>query len=51
MLRLKSLLIALIATATIVIAAKSSDQLQIGVKYRPDECPMKTRNGDKLSMQ
>jgi hypothetical protein len=32
-------------------ASKSSEQLQIGVKYKPDDCPLKTRNGDKLSMQ
>lgn len=36
---------------TIVVAAGTKDKLQIGVKYKPDECPLKTRNGDKLSMQ
>jgi hypothetical protein len=34
-----------------VASAKSDAQLQIGVKYKPDECPLKTRNGDRLSMQ
>jgi FK506-binding protein 2 len=33
------------------LASKSAEQLQIGVKYKPDECPLKTRNGDRLSMQ
>jgi len=36
---------------TMALASKSAEQLQIGVKYKPDECPLKTRNGDRLSMQ
>ena len=35
---------------TLTVSA-ASDQLQIGVKYKPDKCPLKTRKGDKLSMQ
>ncbi|ORX37766.1 hypothetical protein BD324DRAFT_398010 [Kockovaella imperatae] len=31
-------------------SASAADQLQIGVKYKPDDCPIKTRKGDKLSM-
>jgi len=49
---LKQLLIALFASIALVLAStKSAEQLQIGVKYKPDECPLKTRKGDKLSMQ
>lgn len=49
----KSLLISLIASAAAVLAAsgKAASQLQVGVKYKPDDCPLKSRNGDKLSMQ
>lgn len=36
---------------TLVVAASTKDKLQIGVKYKPDECPLKSRNGDRLSMQ
>jgi hypothetical protein len=38
---------------TLVLAAnsKAQAQLQVGVKYKPDECPLKSRKGDKLSMQ
>lgn len=36
---------------TLVAAAGTKDKLQIGVKYKPDDCPLKTRNGDRLSMQ
>jgi hypothetical protein len=36
---------------SLVAATQASDKLQIGVKYKPDECPLKTRNGDRLSMQ
>ncbi|WVR08099.1 FK506-binding protein 2 [Kwoniella sp. DSM 27419] len=48
----KTLLFALLLSLSLILAAKSkaSEQLQIGVKYKPDECPLKTRNGDKLSM-
>lgn len=48
MLYVKTLLLALVSSVAL-IAAK--DQLQVGVKYKPDECPLKTRKGDKLSMQ
>ena len=34
-----------------LVSAASDDQLKIGVKYKPDDCPIKTRKGDKLSMQ
>ncbi|KAK4689425.1 FK506-binding protein 2, partial [Tremellales sp. Uapishka_1] len=50
MLYLKSLLCALLASIALVAASKASDQLQVGVKYKPEECPIKTRKGDKLSM-
>ncbi|WWD20253.1 FK506-binding protein 2 [Kwoniella shandongensis] len=46
----KSLLLALLLSLSLILAFKSSDQLQIGIKYKPDECPLKTRKGDKLSM-
>jgi hypothetical protein len=49
MLHLRALFLALVSL-TLVLAAKKA-QLQVGVKYKPDECPLKTRNGDKLSMQ
>ncbi|KAK8849627.1 FK506-binding protein 2 [Kwoniella newhampshirensis] len=50
MYHLKSLLLALLLSLALSLASKSADQLQIGVKYKPDECPLKTRKGDKLSM-
>lgn len=46
-----ALLVLLALCLTVVIAAGPQDKLQIGVKYKPDDCPLKTRNGDKLSMQ
>jgi FK506-binding protein 2 len=49
MLLLRSLLVAILASP--LVAARDSEQLQVGVKYKPDECPIKSRNGDKLSMQ
>ena len=49
MIYLRTLLLVLIVFLTLV-AAKDT-QLQVGVKYKPDECPLKTRKGDKLSMQ
>jgi FK506-binding protein 2/FK506-binding protein 14 len=36
---------------TLLVAAAKKPQLQVGVKYKPEECPIKTRSGDKLSMQ
>ncbi|RXK35431.1 FK506-binding protein 2 [Tremella mesenterica] len=33
-----------------VMGKDQSEKLKIGVKYKPDECPLKTRKGDKLSM-
>jgi hypothetical protein len=42
--------LALLATLALVSAA-ASDKLQVGVKYKPDDCPIKSRNGDRLSMQ
>ncbi|KAK1923562.1 FK506-binding protein 2 [Papiliotrema laurentii] len=41
--------LALLATLALVSAA-ASDKLQVGVKYKPDDCPIKSRNGDRLSM-
>ena len=49
MLFLKTVLAALLAG--VVASATTKDQLQIGVKYKPDECPLQTRKGDRLSMQ
>jgi FK506-binding protein 2 len=50
-----TLLVALLTTLTFAAAstpaAVANDQLQIGVKYVPDECPLKAQKGDKLSMQ
>lgn len=40
--------LALLALVTIV---QAKDGLQIGVKYKPEHCPIKSRKGDKLSMQ
>jgi hypothetical protein len=51
MLRLHTLLVALAASLVLVLAANPKAQLQVGVKYKPDECPLKTRKGDRLSMQ
>lgn len=45
---LKSLILLCMA---LLVAASKKPQLQVGVKYKPEECPIKTRNGDKLSMQ
>ncbi|WVQ79237.1 FK506-binding protein 2 [Cryptococcus sp. DSM 104549] len=46
----KTLLCALLISLSLIFAAKASEQLQIGVKFVPDECPIKSRNGDRLSM-
>lgn len=46
---LRTILLALFASLALV-SAKSAG-LQIGVKYKPDSCPIKSRKGDKLSMQ
>ncbi|WVW86972.1 FK506-binding protein 2 [Kwoniella bestiolae CBS 10118] len=50
----KTLLLALLVSLALVLAAsgtgKAKDQLQIGIKYKPEECPIKSRKGDKLSM-
>lgn len=51
MLALKPLVAFVLVFATASMAAKDVDQLQIGVKYLPEDCPIKTRKGDKLSMQ
>jgi FK506-binding protein 2 len=34
----------------LLAAAASADKLQIGVKYKPEACPIKSQKGDKLSM-
>eukprot|EP00696_Hemimastix_kukwesjijk_P006362 gnl/Hemi2/18061_TR5970_c0_g1_i1.p2 gnl/Hemi2/18061_TR5970_c0_g1~~gnl/Hemi2/18061_TR5970_c0_g1_i1.p2 ORF type:complete len:132 (+),score=47.13 gnl/Hemi2/18061_TR5970_c0_g1_i1:63-458(+) len=39
--------VAFVALAAVVLA---EERLQIGVKFRPAECPRKTKNGDRLSM-
>jgi len=49
MMYMKTLLLALVSSIALVISKDA--QLQVGVKYKPDECPLKTRKGDKLSMQ
>lgn len=46
---LRTILFALFASLALV-SAKSAG-LQIGVKHKPDSCPIKSRKGDKLSMQ
>ncbi|WWC73744.1 FK506-binding protein 2 [Kwoniella pini CBS 10737] len=46
----KALIVTLLFSLALVLAAKSTDQLQIGIKYKPEECPIKSRKGDKLSM-
>lgn len=48
---LKLFIVALFALVALAATEKSASQLQIGVKYKPDDCPLKTRKGDKLSMQ
>lgn len=49
---IRTLLLSLLASVALVAAAgKSASQLQVGVKFKPDVCPLKTRKGDKLSMQ
>ncbi|KAI9638958.1 FK506-binding protein 2 [Dioszegia hungarica] len=47
---LKLFIVALFALVALAATEKSASQLQIGVKYKPDDCPLKTRKGDKLSM-
>lgn len=47
----KVLIVALLFSLSLILAAKSAEQLQIGVKYVPEECPIKSRKGDRLSMQ
>lgn len=46
---LRTILLALFASLALVSA--KSPGLQIGVKHKPDSCPIKSRKGDKLSMQ
>ena len=46
---INTLLLAIAASLALVVGKDA--QLQVGVKYKPDECPLKTRKGDKLSMQ
>ncbi|OCF35181.1 FK506-binding protein 2 [Kwoniella heveanensis CBS 569] len=48
--KLPLLLLSLLVSLALVLATKTDDKLQIGIKYKPEECPLKTRNGDKLSM-
>ncbi|EGC36320.1 hypothetical protein DICPUDRAFT_32062 [Dictyostelium purpureum] len=48
---LKSLLVFVMLFVVFASAAKKpSDKLQIGVKYRPEECTKKTQAGDKLKI-
>ncbi|KAM9980234.1 hypothetical protein ACTFIZ_006472 [Dictyostelium cf. discoideum] len=44
------LLLVLLVLVGLSSGAKPSDKLQIGVKYRPDECTVKTKIGDKLKI-
>ncbi|EFP74288.1 FK506-binding protein 2 [Puccinia graminis f. sp. tritici CRL 75-36-700-3] len=44
------LVLALIHCFTLASEPKKQKQLQIGVKHKPAECPIKTQNGDHLSM-
>ncbi|ADV22479.1 FK506 binding protein 2, putative [Cryptococcus gattii WM276] len=46
----KALFLVLLFSLSLILASKSSGQLQIGVKYVPEECPIKSRKGDRLSM-
>ncbi|WVF68468.1 FK506-binding protein 2 [Kwoniella sp. CBS 6097] len=49
--KLPLLLLGLLLSLALVSAVKGGhDKLQIGIKHKPEECPIKTRNGDKLSM-
>jgi FK506-binding protein 2 len=48
---ISTILLLVALTLVSVISAKTGSGLQIGVKYKPDECPLKTRKGDRLSMQ
>lgn len=53
---MKWLTLALVAAAAVAGGAQAKEdlpadaQLRIGVKFRPDECPQKSENGDVLSM-
>ncbi|KAL7425080.1 Peptidyl-prolyl cis-trans isomerase fpr2 [Cryptotrichosporon argae] len=44
------LLLLAIALIALVHAKDAKKQLQIGVTYKPEECPLRSRKGDKLSM-
>ncbi|ORY34778.1 hypothetical protein BCR39DRAFT_514648 [Naematelia encephala] len=51
MLQFKAILVAFAVSLAVVVAkTASNEQLQIGVKYKPEECPIKSRKGDRLSM-
>ncbi|KAH7105032.1 hypothetical protein BKA62DRAFT_691464 [Auriculariales sp. MPI-PUGE-AT-0066] len=43
-------LLAAVALLAASVTADKPEKLQIGVKYKPTECSIKTQNGDKLSM-
>ncbi|EJD54609.1 immunophilin [Auricularia subglabra TFB-10046 SS5] len=45
----RSLALAVVALLAASLAA-AGDKVQIGVKYKPKDCPIKTQKGDKLSM-
>ncbi|EPQ26714.1 uncharacterized protein PFL1_05693 [Pseudozyma flocculosa PF-1] len=40
----------LFASAAAVLAKEPPTELQVGVKHRPTDCPIKSQNGDRLSM-
>jgi len=43
-------LLALTLIHCFTLASNSDEKLQIGIKYKPEKCDIKTRKGDKLSM-
>ena len=45
-----SLAIIVSITSCILAAEEGAKKLQIGVKKRPEECPIKTKPGDKVHM-
>lgn len=44
------ILIVMSCVLTLVLSSNSSKKLQIGVKKRATDCPMKTKKGDLLHM-
>lgn len=49
---IRAFVLSLLASLALAASSgKAASQLQVGVKYKPENCPLKTRKGDKLSMQ